>query len=68
MISLYDIIEGVNPLLKEGMLVLHRTMKLHPTFKVYKIFSYNLYRVCNNKKTLVHSYEETRNTPTEELN
>lgn len=65
--ELYDIIEAASTYLKEGTLVLHRSMKVHPKFKVYKIFCYNLYKIENKEKTLIFSFEETKNTPVDSI-
>lgn len=67
MIELYDIIEAANTFIKEGTLVLHRNMKVHSKFKVYKRFCYDLYYIKNSNKTLLFSYEELKNTPNDEI-
>lgn len=67
MIELYDIIEAASSYLKEGTLVLHKSMKVHPTFKVYKKFCYDLYKVVNSNKELVFSYETTVNSPADSI-
>lgn len=71
MIELYDIIEAANSLLKEKSLtlVLHRNMKVHSKFKVYKIFEYKLYAVnTNNKtKTILIDKSFTVNTPADDI-
>lgn len=48
--ELYDIVDAASSLLNEGTLVLHKSMKAHPTFKVYKKFCYDLYRVVDKIK------------------
>lgn len=63
----YDIIEAINSYIKDGTLVLHRSMKVHPRFKVYKTFCYNLYYVDRLSKDLLFSCEETENSPSEDL-
>lgn len=65
--ELYDIVNAAGSLLKEGTLVLHRSMKVHPTFKVYKRFCYDLYKVVNKNKELLFSFEETKNTPADDI-
>lgn len=65
--ELYDIIEAASSLLKEGTLVLHRNMQVHPTFKVYKKFCYDLYKVVDSKKELVFHFEENRNAPADDI-
>lgn len=65
--ELYDIIDAASIYLKEGTLVLHRSMKLHPKFKIYKKFCYNLYIVKNAEKSLIFSFEETKNTTSDEI-
>lgn len=67
MIELYDIIEAMNSYLTDGMFVLHRSMKVHSKFKVYKIFCYNLYHVTKDNKVIVLSYEETKNAPSDSI-
>ena len=62
-----DIVDAANHYLKEGTLVLHRSMKIHPKFKVYKRFRYDLYIVKNKEKSLIFSFEETKNTPAEDM-
>ena len=65
--ELYDIVEAASSHLVEGTLVLHRSMKVHPKFKVYKRFCYDLYFIRGKEKTLLFSYEEVKNTPADEL-
>lgn len=65
--ELCDIVEAASTYLKEGTLVLHRSMKIHPKFKVYKIFCYNLYKVKSKEKILLFSFEETKNTPADNI-
>lgn len=66
--ELYDIIDAINHHIKNGILILHRSMKVHPKFKVYKRFCYDLYYVQKEEKTLLFSFEELRNTISEEIN
>ena len=69
--ELYDIVEAASSLMrdKSTTLVLHRSMKQHPKFKVYKIFEYKLYLVNsgNNTKTLLLEKAFTKNTPSDEI-
>ena len=65
--ELYDIVDAASTHLKEGTLILHRSMKVHPKFKVYKIFCYDLYYVKQKEKTLLFSHEEVKNIPTDEI-
>lgn len=66
--DLYDIVEAASSHIKEGALILHRSMKEHPKFRVYKKFCYDLYHVKDNAvKNLILSYKETRNTPADDL-
>lgn len=65
--KLYDIIEAANSMLKEGTLVLHRNMKVHPTFKIYKIFCYDLYKIDNGNKELLLTEEIIENTSSEDI-
>ena len=65
--ELYDIVDAASANLKEGTLVLHRSMKVHPKFKVYKRFCYDLYIVKNKEKTLLFSFEETKNITADEI-
>lgn len=67
MIELNDIVEAASADLKDGTLVLHRSMRVHPQFKVYKKFCYNLYRVNGKDKELIYAYEETKNTPADDI-
>lgn len=65
--ELYNVIDAASTLLKKGTLVLHRSMKIHPKFKVYKIFCYNLYYITDKEKILLFSHEEVKNTPAEDI-
>lgn len=65
--ELYDIIDAASTHLKKGTLILHRSMKVHPRFKVYKIFCYDLYYVKQKEKTLLFSHEEIKNIPVDEI-
>lgn len=65
--KLYDVIEAVNANIKNGALIVHRNMKLHPKFKIYKTFYYDLYYAENKEATLVLSFEETKSVSIEEV-
>lgn len=71
MIELNDIIEAADSLLKDKSLtlVLHRNMKTHPKFKVYKIFEYKLYAVntSDKTKTILIDKSFTANTPADDI-
>lgn len=68
MIDIHDIIEAVSTLLKDKTLILHRNMKEHPKFKVYKVFEYNLYSLNEDKsKNLLLAHSFTVNTPSEDI-
>lgn len=66
--EIYDIIEAAGSYLKEGTLVLYRSMKVHPKFKVYKSFCYNLYYVKDKENTLLFSKEDTVKAADDEIN
>ena len=61
-----EIIDAINKV-SNATLVLHRRMTVHPKFKVYKVYSYNLYRVDLPNKELVLEWSVTKNAPAEEL-
>lgn len=69
--ELYDIVESLNKVLKDKTrtLVLHRSMKQHPKFKVYKLFEYRLYLVNsgNKEKTLLLEKVFTMNSPADDI-
>lgn len=70
MIDIQDIIDSISILLgnKNITLVLHRSMKEHPRFKVYKIFEYNLYSLGSDKsKSLLLSHSSTVYTPSDSI-
>ena len=68
MIEVYDIVDAASSFLK-GALVLHREMKVHHRFKVYKKFRYSLYYInIKGEKTLVSCFEEVRNVPSDNIN
>ena len=66
MINIDDIIDAINSFTKVN-LVLHRKMTVHPKFKVYKIYSYNLYKVTNTGNELLLTWDITKTVPIEEL-
>lgn len=59
--ELYDIIEAAGKAIGCN-LVLHKSMREHPKFKVYKIFIYNLYKV-DNEKSLILTVSKVVNAP-----
>lgn len=65
--ELYDIVEAASSNIKNGELVLHRSMKVHTKFKVYKRFCYDLYVVKGKEKTCIKSFEEVKNSPADDL-
>lgn len=69
--ELYDIVDAISNLMKDKTkaLVLHRAMKQHTKFKVYKSFEYKLYMVNsrNKEKTLLLEKVFTKNTPTDDI-
>lgn len=69
MIELYDIIEAANATIpkSKGQLVLHRGFQVHPKFKVYKKFYYNLYLIHNSESTLIDSKEFTENVQSNDI-
>lgn len=60
---IYNLIEAASSLVDKdkGMLIIHRNMKVHPKFKVYKTFSYSIYLVKNKQKELLLEWETTKN-------
>lgn len=67
MIELQTIIDAASFIIKEGELILHKSMRVHPQFKVYKKFCYDLYYVLDNKKTLALSYHQTEHCPSDKI-
>lgn len=53
--ELYDIIESLNRNIKNGRLILHRGMSVNNTFKVLKVFNYDLYLMKGEERTLINS-------------
>ena len=66
MITLHDIINSASSKV-DGVLVLHRSMVVHPTFKIYKIFRYNLYQIIGDEKTLLFTFEEKKKCPSSDI-
>ncbi len=67
MIEIYDIIEALEQVLKKN-LVLHRSIKTHHRFKIYKIFEYNLYSIEPDKsKKLLLSQSYTTYSPSDDI-
>lgn len=68
---IYNIVDAASKLIKDKVntLVLHKSVKQHSKFKVYKIFEYKLYLVNsrNKDKTLILEHSFTRNTPSDDL-
>ena len=60
MMELNYIIEAASSNIKEGTLILHKSIKVHNKFKVYKEFCYDLYYVKQDEKTLLFSYKEMK--------
>ena len=65
MIELEDIIETIGKV-HGSTYVLHRSMTTHPKFKVYKVFSYKLYKI-NTSKELILEHTITKNLTTEDI-
>ncbi len=56
------IIDVISYSLREGTLVLHKSLETHPKFKVYKTFSYKLYKLDSKGKALLITYNNVVNT------
>lgn len=65
MIELYDIIDIICKITKKN-LVLHRNITEHRKFKIYKIFSYKLYDIDDNKNILL-SLEVIKNVSSDDI-
>ncbi len=52
MIRVEDIVEAIGKSLNKT-LVLHKSIRTHQTFKVYKIYTYSLYDISNDKTELL---------------
>lgn len=67
MIDIYDLIEALGASLNKNF-ILHRSMKKHPKFKIYKIFEYSLYQLNKDKtKELLYIHSFNINAPSEEI-
>ena len=66
MIHIDDIMDAINSFTKEN-LVLHRKMTVHPKFKIYKTYSYNLYKVTKTGNELLLNWDIVKYVPSEEL-
>ena len=67
--ELYDIIEAASKFVHptRGTLVLHRSIKEHPKFKVYKKYCYYLYLVNGKDKEQLLSRECTIHSPADDM-
>ena len=61
-----DIIDAINKV-STATLVLHKRMTVHPKFKVYKVYSYSLYRVDLPERQLLLEWSTTKNAPAEDI-
>lgn len=52
MIRVEDVVEAIGKDLNKT-LVLHKSIRTHPTFKVYKIYTYSLYDISKDKTELL---------------
>lgn len=64
--ELYDIVEALNDI-TGNTLVLHRSMRIHPKFKIYKEFYYDLYNIKESDKKLLFTFKEIKNVSSEEI-
>lgn len=65
MIRVEDIVEAIGKNLNKT-LVLHKSIRTHPTFKVYKIYTYVLYDISKEKIKLL-TLETSKNLSIEKL-
>lgn len=65
MIKVEDIVEAIGKNLNKT-LVLHKSIRTHPTFKVYKIYTYVLYDISKSKIELL-TLEVSKNLSIERL-
>ena len=67
--ELYDIIEAASKYVHptKGTLVLHKSIKQHPKFKVYKQYCYYLYLIKGKEKEKVLSMEHSKNSPADNI-
>lgn len=66
MTNIDDVIDAINSTIN-ATLVLHKKVVVHPKFKIYKIFSYDLYRIDSSTKELLLEWSTTKNASTEEI-
>lgn len=60
--TLQDIIDIMNSEFSYGTFILHKEIKVHPKFKVYKTFHYELYLKTKDDLIPILDQEETINT------
>ena len=65
--ELDDIIDAASSYIKDGTIGLHKSMRRHRKFKIYKKFCYNLYIVKGKEKRLIFTIEETKNVTEDEI-
>lgn len=68
MIKLEDIIEASTKMIpkEKGFLVLHKGVKINPSFKVYKTYCYSLYFIgTNGDEKCVLRLNNTKNSPSD---
>lgn len=65
MIRVEDVVEAIGKNLNKT-LVLHKSIRTHPTFKVYKIYTYSLYDISKDKTKLL-TLEISKNLSIERL-
>lgn len=63
-----DIVDSFNKVVyPSDTLILHRGMKEHPKFKVYKKFFYKLYTLSESEKSLIVEKEYSLHCPSEDI-
>ena len=65
MIRVEDIVEAIGKDLNTT-LVLHKSVEIHPRFKVYKVYSYGLYAIEDDKIMLL-SFKVNKNSSTDNM-
>lgn len=68
--EIHDIIDAASSFVhpSKGTLVLHRSMRQHPKFKVYKTYYYHLYLIKGKeKKERILTWEQTVNSPADNM-
>lgn len=65
MIRVEDIVEAIGKNLNTT-LVLHKSVETHPRFKVYKVYSYGLYAIEDDKIMLL-SFKVNKNSSTDNM-